>query len=784
MAPSTSLDSSSALSESITSHSTNTKTSSSESHVTITETTTTTTTSRDFSSSIESTQNSFSNPSMIMTEKPKLFKTFDHMHRGGKHFVRCIICHKFPELVKMFSKKTQVPKICQDLGAQYRTVTIDEHLKQDYHNECLKAFKISKMSVPEVAKSTTFGQMVIKSKEKLANRIGSLMIHVYGDAKKLTLSAHTYPMRVITGELSSSFKFNHTNEENNFDTYDFQYLTPATHKDLLKTIVTSYRKQFSLKLMKDVLTISLRCDGSVDRSQIDKIYVLIKVIDKTGKEDQFFLGAGLVSKRGAQGILDAIEVASINTIGAEATDYVFKNISSIVTDGASVNTGERGGLWTLFKQKYRSLDENSIPLITIWCAAHRSNLAWKDTSNSVSEVQHLVLTLTGLSTFFHTSALRSRELENIAKVNDCKLLRIPKFFQVRWTEFSFSLVNSVLVSWHALVLFFQTSKEKESKGFLKFLTNIDNLRLLCFLADTLLIFSRYQQKIQSDFITILDLTKETEFVVKRLRTLCTNNLLGGWVNSLESQLKENKLKGIQLTGADTPKKRRTQHHLFVTDSRNVTSVCNELVESLANFLLDRIDINDELVQVLKPFISLGSLTQDQLKKVHKLIGRDLDLSNFVLEYEEIQEVSNIENLRKMSMASFVQHLSKSGSFNTILTIFSRVLAAKPHSADVERLISTSNILKSADRQNLLVESENEYLFVHFNMPPLSLWDPRDAVLSWTNETSRRVKETPKAREQSWFKGVFAEASQTQGVKRDLQDIENNTAEKHSKNRLF
>lgn len=86
-----------------------------------------------------------------------------------------------------------------------------------------------------------------------------------------------------------------------------------------------------------------------------------------------------------------------------------------------------------------------------------------------------------------------------------------------------------------------------------------------------------------------------------------------------------------LIGADTLRKRRTQHHLFVTESRNVTSVFNELVESLANFLLERIDINNDLVQVLKPFISLGALTQDQLKKVHKLIGRDLDLSNFVLE---------------------------------------------------------------------------------------------------------------------------------------------------------
>lgn len=98
------------------------------------------------------------------------------------------------------------------------------------------------MTIPEVAKSTTFGQMVIKSKGILANRIGSLIIHVYGDAKKLTLSAHSCPMRVITGELSSSFKFNHTNEENNFDTNDFQYLTPNFHKDLLKTIVKSYRK--------------------------------------------------------------------------------------------------------------------------------------------------------------------------------------------------------------------------------------------------------------------------------------------------------------------------------------------------------------------------------------------------------------------------------------------------------------------------------------------------------------------------------------------------------------
>lgn len=211
----------------------------------------------------------------------------------------------------------------------------------------------------------------------------------------------------------------------------------------------------------------------------------------------------------------------------------------------------------MFQQKWRSLSEQNMPLIKIWCAAHRSNLAWKDTSDTVSEVKHIVQTLVGLSKFFHTSAIRTRELHDIAKKNSCKLMRIPAFFQVRWTEFSFSLINSILISWHALVLFMQDSKEKEAKGCLLFLTNLDNLRLLSFLADTLLVFSRYQQKLQSDFITILDLTKETNFVAQKLKSIYTENLLGGWVNTLQDELDQNvnSIKDIKLTEGNSSLKR-------------------------------------------------------------------------------------------------------------------------------------------------------------------------------------------------------------------------------------
>jgi len=167
----------------------------------------------------------------------------------------------------------------------------------------------------------------------------------------------------------------------------------------------------------------------------------------------------------------------------------------------------------------------------------------------------------------------------------------------------------------------------------------------------------------------------------------------------------------------------------VTESRNVNAVCQEIVESLANFLLQRININnDQLVHVLKPFINLKSLTQVQLKEVHQIIGNDLDITRLSLEYAEVLELEEIENLRKMSMAKLVDYLATYTSFNTVLIIISRVLVAKPHSADVERLISTSNILKSSNRQSLKVETENEYLFVHFNMPLITLWDPRPATL--------------------------------------------------------
>ena len=54
----------------------------------------------------------------------------------------------------------------------------------------------------EKSKNVAIIKMTNLQRLKLANKIGSLIIHVYNDAKCLTLSAFSWPSRVVTTRLA------------------------------------------------------------------------------------------------------------------------------------------------------------------------------------------------------------------------------------------------------------------------------------------------------------------------------------------------------------------------------------------------------------------------------------------------------------------------------------------------------------------------------------------------------------------------------------------------------
>lgn len=206
------------------------------------------------------------------------------------------------------------------------------------------------------------------------------------------------------------------------------------------------------------------------------------------------------------------------------------------------------------------------------------------------------------------------------------------------------------------------------------------------------------------------------------------------------------LKGIPLF--ENSKRRLAEHHKYVSQKRDVSAVCVELIDSLVEFLNERFEIDTELLKILKPFATLE--TTSDLKMVHSILGKDLNLTDLSLEYTELLEHDKINQFRQLSLADLIPVLVSSQQFMTVTTILARILAAKPHSADVERLISTSNTLKSKSRSRLSVESENEYLYIYHNMPPLNIWNPRPAVRVWLAKRERRIKETVQSKEQAWY----------------------------------
>ena len=166
------------------------------------------------------------------------------------------------------------------------------------------------------------------------------------------------------------------------------------------------------------------------------------------------------------------------------------------------------------------------------CSVHSSSLAFKDVCNCVTEIKTLISELASLATYFHTSARRTAELEQTGSANGLKVRRLPTYYEVRWAEFSESLIVAVLQSWQALVLYFATKDVGDAANFRKSLTNADKVKLMCFVADLLFLLSNFQKTLQSDSLTILDIKPKLETFQKKLDKLTNEPLIGGWEETL------------------------------------------------------------------------------------------------------------------------------------------------------------------------------------------------------------------------------------------------------------
>lgn len=208
-------------------------------------------------------------------------------------------------------------------------------------------------------------------------------------------------------------------------------------------------------------------------------------------------------------------------------------VTSICTDGENQNTGDKHSLWVLFEEECQNYRTN-LPLIKLWCSAHRLELVWGALTNRVPEVKKVLSVISSISTHFRE--LRTEELKKIAEDNKLKLLSIPKIFTIRWTEWTYKTILSVLKSWNAIMIYCSSADNATATGFHTYLSNLENLKLIVFLADLLQIYQRYHKHVQDDKLTIVSLGKYIKMLKLSLQQLEKDDLIGGWSERLNNDI--------------------------------------------------------------------------------------------------------------------------------------------------------------------------------------------------------------------------------------------------------
>ena len=262
-------------------------------------------------------------------------------------------------------------------------------------------------------------------------------------------------------------------------------------QELLRTIVSADLPRIK-KEIDSCIAASFHCDASKDQTQKDNEYMLLNMIKKDGKQDLKFIGIGHVTEPDAADHLQALKTGASDTVGF---DKVLKVGSHLSTDGEAKKTGQYNGLWKLLDDEREKLDVKNF-----------------------------------------ASAKRTTDLEKVGAKDGLTVRRIPKYFEVRWSEFTAALLDAILCSWQALAKFCEEQHDTEGNKFLKLLTNKDNTLRMCFVADLLFLLKVFQKKLQSDSLIIVDIESEAEKFQKSLDKLGTRSLLGGWEEPFEKKV--------------------------------------------------------------------------------------------------------------------------------------------------------------------------------------------------------------------------------------------------------
>lgn len=209
------------------------------------------------------------------------------------------------------------------------------------------------------------------------------------------------------------------------------YKNDRAAAQFIDVVGDSMRSEF-LKSLTSANYYSVLTDGSTDASVMEQEVVYVLFMSEEGEPVVKFLSIETPEHAHADGLKQCIEEA-FQKIGIVP---MYKQLSNLNVDGASVNTGLHNGLGVKMK-------ESAPWLSTIHCFNHCLELAVKDTFDKTffKEVDNMLLKLFYL---YRKSPKRLRELKVFGEIYEQSVPKPYKSYGTRWISHKVQAMEVVL----------------------------------------------------------------------------------------------------------------------------------------------------------------------------------------------------------------------------------------------------------------------------------------------------------------------------------------------------
>lgn len=280
----------------------------------------------------------------------------------------------------------------------------------------------------------------------------------------------------------------------------------------------------------------------------------------------------------------------------------------------------------------------------------------------------------------------------------------------------------------------------------------NRIHLTSLISDMSFIYKRFQKSFESDSATIFDVQPQIEKTLDKFTEMLEKPVSLGWEEAF--------LENLSQVETRFGKKIFKFHGYVLTEDnshKEFSKLRKDVILSMIEFLKKMFECDSSLRDNILPLRVLDPDTSvEQLKKCYKIACPDLEFRLFCQEYFEL---ACVQEYRESSPVQLLKILcrNKDGQFDTIKKALARLVAAKPHSADVERIIHAYNKIKSKDRSNMGQLQLQNQLHVKLNMGPLDVFNPTEAAMKWLTVKKRRDRPVLKKKAEPFFKGVFSEA---------------------------